>query len=371
MAARQSSPKNRRRRHERRQFSVTHVPVRQPSTARLDHNIFSKGEWKRARLRDHPRVPISISFARLGKHPTTTISDKHAEVSAIADTGAQSDLWSMKEFLASGFSRHDLKPINLSLSAANHSPIPIEGAFFSELTTKSSGGSVASCHSMVYLSSSFQALYLSYESLLNLGLLSHCFQSLSGTGAISPENDIRPGPEDCRNTPPAANATRATNDACYTPNTAHDSTCNCPQRKAAKPRPSKLSFPCKTENNERMRQWLLDRYTASTFNTCPHRALPCMEGPPIEIHVDPAATPRACHTPANVPLHRQQRVKEDLPRDETLGVIERVPYGEPSHGAIEWLLLGNMMVPLGAQLISRRSTSSAEGRPMPWSPSSN
>ena len=79
-----------------------------------------------------------------------------------------------------------------------------------------------------------------------------------------------------------------------------------------------------------MRAWLLDRYASSTFNTCLHRALPSMEGPPVEIHVDPAAPPKACHTPTPVPLHWQQRVYDDLLRDEALGVIERVPYGEPT-----------------------------------------
>ena len=54
-----------------------------------------------------------------------------------------------------------------------------------------------------------------------------------------------------------------------------------------------------------------------------------MEGPPIEMHVDPAATPKACHTAAIVPLHWQQEVYDDLLRDEALGVIERVPYGDP------------------------------------------
>ncbi|KAJ8333518.1 hypothetical protein SKAU_G00415260 [Synaphobranchus kaupii] len=47
------------------------------------------------------------------------------------------------------------------------------------------------------------------------------------------------------------------------------------------------------------------------------------------MHVDPTATPRASHTAAGVPLHWQQRVYDDLLRDEALGVIERVPYGEP------------------------------------------
>lgn len=102
---------------------------------------------------------------------------------------------------------------------------------------------------------------------------------------------------------------RALNAGCPVPTNAPNVTCSCPQRGAAPPRPSELPFPCKPENNA--------------------KALPCMESPPIEIHVDPTATPRACHTPANIHHHWQQRVYDDLLRDEALGVIERVLYGEP------------------------------------------
>ena len=119
------------------------------------------------------------------------------------------------------------------------------------------------------------------------------------------------------------------NNECIALSTSYDVTCSCPQREAMPPRPAELPFPC-VPTNERMRVWLLDRYASSTFNTCQHRALPSMEGPPVEIHVDPAAPPKACHTPAPVPLHWQQRVYDDLLRDEDLGVIERVPYGEPT-----------------------------------------
>ena len=35
------------------------------------------------------------------------------------------------------------------------------------------------------------------------------------------------------------------------------------------------------------------------------------------------------HTPANVPLHWKERVYEDLLRNNSPGVFERVPYGEP------------------------------------------
>ena len=108
--------------------------------------------------------------------------------------------------------------------------------------------------------------------------------------------------------------------------------CNSPQR-AAVPLPShKLPFPCTPENNNKIKEWLLDRYAASTFNTCPHRALQCMAGSPIEIHMEPYAKPIACHTPVTIPLHWLQKVREDPYRDEALGILEKVPHGEPT----EW-----------------------------------
>ena len=173
---------------------------------------------------------------------------------------------------------------------------------------------------MVYVSSSVHDMYLSYESLLNLGLLANGFPGTDNT-------DNR-HPYELGSTPPE-NATRSLSDGCDIPPTSHHHTCSCPQRQTPPPRPSELPFPCSPENNEKMKAWLLDRYVASTFNTCPHRPLPCMDGPPIEIHVEPTATPKTCHTPASIPLHWQQRVYEDLVHDEALGVIERVPYGEP------------------------------------------
>ena len=326
----------RRRRHNRK--TTTHVTITTPSAARLDHHIFSKGEWKRTRLRDHPRLPITISLSRPGRTGSgayNTPSDIYAEVSAIADTGAQSDLWSLSDFIACGFSRDDLHPISLSLSAANRSPISIEGAFFAKLATQSSSGEITACHSMVYVSSSVKDMYLSYDSLLNLGLLPRTFPCLGNPTGPPPDRETSATQPHASRVSPDINAIRALNDGCPgaqgcpVTNAAHNATCSCPQRGAAPPRPSELPFPCKPENNTKMKAWLLNRYASSTFNTCPHRALPCIEGPPIEIHVDPAATPKACHTPTNIPLHWQQWVYDDLLRDGALGVMERVPYGEP------------------------------------------
>ena len=331
VAACHSSKTRQRRRHNR--APTTHGTVGRRPPVRLDHHVFTKGEWKQARLREHPRVPITISVdtsaqTRYG-NPTRT-SHTHAEVSAIADTGAQSDLWSMKDFLACGFSHDDLLPVSLGLSAANRSPISIEGAFFAEITTRPHNSEATSCRSMIYVSTSVQAMYLSYDSLLNLGILSNYFPSPQTVD--TPTGRCHTSDPESVNTTyelPPINPVRAINNGCNTSSDQRDITCSCPQRDATPPRPSELPFPCTAENNGQMKKWLLHRYASSTFNTCPHRALPNMEGPPIEIHVDPTATPKACHTPASVPLHWQQRVYEDLLRDEALGVIERVPYGEP------------------------------------------
>ena len=291
----------------------------------LDHHVFSKGEWKRARLRDHPKVHITISLdksawwhKKKGDGPATA-SPIDATITAVADSGAQSDLWSLDEYLAHGFSRSDLAPVKMTFTAANRSPIPIEGAFFATIGTQSASGVRKTCRSMIYVSSAVRTMYLSYESMLNLGIINLAFLDVS---------ELNKPP---RNSPlgtPHINVVRDVNDGCNAPR--HENNpCSCPQRTMTPLRPSVLPFECTPANNAIMKDWLLKRYAASTFNTCPHRPLPCMEGPPIEIHIDPDATPKTCHTPANIPIHWHQQVYEDLLRDEALGVIERVPYGEP------------------------------------------
>ena len=214
----------------------------------------------------------------------------------------KSDLLSLTDFLACSFPRNVLHPINLSLSAANHLPISIEGAFFTKLATASRSSEITSYHSMVYVSSSVKDMYLSYNLLLNLGLLSHTLPSLGDSNVSPPERETYSEQLHDSCASPALNTKWALNNGCQASTVTHDATCSCPQHGAAPPRPSKLPFPCRPEKSVKMKVWLLDRYASSTFNTCPHRALPCMEGPPIEIHVDPEETPRVCHTPANIPL---------------------------------------------------------------------
>ncbi len=50
-----------------------------------------------------------------------------------------------------------------------------------------------------------------------------------------------------------------------------------------------------------------------------------MEGPPLQLMVDPNAKPVAAHNPVPVPIHWQNDVKAGLDRDVILGVLEPVP----------------------------------------------
>ena len=66
-------------------------------------------------------------------------------ITAMADTGAQSCLWSMTGFLAAGFTTSDRIPVSLDLVAANESPIKIAGAIILRLQGHSPDSEPFSC----------------------------------------------------------------------------------------------------------------------------------------------------------------------------------------------------------------------------------
>ena len=251
---------------------------------RVSHHIFTKGEWKKARFTGHPTVNItmSVDHAHYNSFGVKPPDATDMIVNCIADTGAQSNLWSLKQCKEMGFTDADLIPVTSTLSAANKSRIKINGAILLNMSGIASDGSEIMCTAMVYVSASVSGFYLSYDTMVDLGIIASSFPTVGDAfldGHLNAGIDM---------TQFAATAT---------------SRCSCPVRKPIPPRPSHLPFECALKKIDSMRDWLLDQFSASTFNTCPHQPLPEMSGPPIEIHLDSAATPRVCHTPANVPLH--------------------------------------------------------------------
>ena len=70
--------------------------------------------------------------------------------------------------------------------------------------------------------------------------------------------------------------------------------CSCPHRTVVPVHPVALPFECTTASNAKMEEWLLHRFASSTFNTCLHRPLPRMTGPPVEIHLEDGVIPERC-----------------------------------------------------------------------------
>ena len=270
----------------------------------LGHHIFSKGEWRKARLRNHPSTQLNVTNDSSPSFSTT--------VNALADSGAQTDVWSMEEFLRAGFSIDKLTPVRLTLNAANKSAIRIDGAFLGTISGRTPNGTLLTTKSMIYVSRDVRGFYLSYDTMLNLDMLPKSF----------------PGPG-CANIELTSGGTDGLLQSMDNHRITKETTeCDCPQRAPVPPRPAELPFECSPDNNEKMKEWLLEYFKNSTFNNCPHTPLPAMDGPPLEIHLKEDSKPFAHTKAAKIPLHWQQQVYEDLMRDIDLGVIERVPENE-------------------------------------------
>ena len=261
-------------------------------------------------VRDHPMIDLRISQAD---------KTKVVPVRAIADTGAQSNIWGIEGFLKAGFDTTILKRSNLNITAANKESLPITGSFLAHIEGDSANREVVSCKATIYVSPSVSGLFISFDTLISLQIVNNQFPIIGQ----SSKTDSAHHPEHIMRAVSLLECNREINSGC------DKHICDCPRRSPVPKRPESLPFKPTPENIPRMKRWLLDYFGASTFNTCPHQPLQEMSGPPVEIHVDPDAQPRVCHTPAQIPLHWQEQVEEDIQRDVALGILEKVPYGEP------------------------------------------
>ena len=199
--------------------------------------------------------------------------------------------------------KDSLLPVKRKMIAANNEGINILGAFFARLSGSDKNGNHIECAEMIYVSDSTDVFYLSRNALEQLQVIGIDFPQI---GAASQSYVT------VNNSQPVIQSQE----------TSLKAPCGCLLRQSPPERPTELPFAAIEANNEKMKQWLLERYAASTFNKCPHQPLPMMEGPPIKLNVDPTATPVAIHTPAHIPIHWREEIKTQLDADVQLGVIE-------------------------------------------------
>ena len=238
----------------------------------LDHHIFTTDGWQKATTLTHPTLRLRITtcsedYKELGV-PRARIAPKYIDV--VADSGAQSSLWSRKEFLKSGFSMKDLIGVHHAMEAANTAPINIDGAIILRLTGCSESGDEVEAAVMTYISPDAKRFYLSREAMMQLGVISRSFPQIGA----SHTTDI------------SCNAI-TTEEKPYMSKTTLTTDCSCLKREPPPGRPTQFPFECIPSNCGKMKAWLLDRYASSSLNKCPHQVLPAMEGPPIEFHIYP------------------------------------------------------------------------------------
>ena len=259
--------------------------------AAMTHHIFTKGAWRRAQNASHPTLPLSISACN--------IPHKRATTDGVADSGAMYDVWSLQEYLNAGFLEKDLLQVSLNLTAANKSPILINGAFFAEITGHSVNGQPITAKVMIYVSKDVKGFYLSETTMFSLGILSKNFPTPGCALAASSKSNEKDFEEEA------------------------------PPRRPLPPRIETLPFECTKENIPKMKDHLLEYYKYSVFNNRSEDPLPEMAGPPLDIHIDEDAEPFACHKATPVPIHWDEEFHEDLLKDVNRDVLERVPHGEP------------------------------------------
>ena len=310
-------------------------PVREPAPVwrkgraaiPIDHHVFDGSYgWKQADATPHSTVKLSVrtnpdAFKQLNI-PARNFG-KEIITECVADSGAQTELLSLKIFHRMGLKKSDLIPVKKKMKAANNEEIKLLGATFLRIGSPDMNGTWQETKAMCYVTDSTDRFYLSKASMMNLGMLPPEFPAVGAAATLKPERN-----KVCL----SENTSTLGVTSCQTASSG-TAECECVKRTDPPPRPKQLPFSPSLDNAEQMKQWLLEYFKSSTFNTCTHQPMPMMSGPDMELKVDPNAKPYVTHRPVSVPLHWQEQVKETLRNLVDMGVLSKPPPNTP----LTWL----------------------------------
>ena len=143
----------------------------------LDHHIFTPGGWQKVHALKHPTLRLRVSTLKKDYSefsvPFPKIAPKHVDV--VVDSGAQSCLWSRREFIRSGFNPKGLIPVRHIMKAANAAPIKIDGAILLRLSGHNKDGKDIEAAVMTYISPDSNDFFISKEAMIQLGIIPHNF----------------------------------------------------------------------------------------------------------------------------------------------------------------------------------------------------
>ena len=289
--------------------AVSSVPAEQAKPRPLEHHVF-EGKWVARPSKPHPVMtvkltPLPADHEKLG-YPLKTSNPTPIEIPMIADSGCQSSIIPLRSALAMGIAKADIIPVQLNMRGAIEEDMGVEGGIIVEVATVDVMGTPKTAKQLMYVSTKIGRAFLCREALVALSVIPRNFPSVP---AIQPADQVA-----------------------STADLLEGLKCSCPKRsQEPAPIPTKLpaGLTATSENIPALRNWLLEYYAATAFNTCEHQPLPMMKCEPLELYVDPQAKPVAIHKPGLVPIHWQDKVYQDLERDVRIGVLEKVAPNTP------------------------------------------
>ena len=295
------------------------------TTIPLPHCVHSlHAGWLLTPARPSPTHPLEIKVDRAAyaslhlSVPKSSLKPSRIKSQqSCLDTGAQLTTVPVSILSALNIKVENLLPVATNLNTVTGMPVDIIGGIFLTFTgTNPTTGGVRITRQLAYVSRSVPYPFMSREACTDLGVIPLSFPAIGS----------------CDAPPATAAATSATHTPCTNTGVSSpgDAPCSCPLRQPPPTTPPVLPCSPTKENLPQLKQYIMDRYAASAFNTCEHQVLPLMQdSPPLRLFADEEATPVAFHSPAAVPVHWNEQVKAGLDRDVRLGVIERVAVNDP------------------------------------------
>ena len=287
------------------------------------HNVISG--WSQTQPRQSPTIMAQFSLDRKGyaelNLPLPKFSAGHSPgrtnlTTSVCDSGAQLTVIPHTMLAQMRIKPNSIFPVQTKVQGVANSPLVVDGGILVLVTAKNeSTGALRVTRQLAYVSTAVKVPYLSFDACIDLGLMQPNFPDIDYY-SDSPHamlNQISP--------------TQCSNSGVPTLN---ESVCSCPPRELPPTVPPVLPCAPTPENLPLLKEYILKRYASSAFNCCEKQPLKLMnQSPPLRIHTDELAKPKAVHTPGTVPLHWKSAVKAGLDRDELLGVIEKIPVNSP------------------------------------------
>ena len=179
----------------------------------------------------------------------------------LPDTGAQLTVTGMKFMRSLRVTKSELIPLSHGVSAANNMGLGLLGGAFVTFKGKNQQGIVSETRQLCYVASNIEGVYLSKSACVELGLIHSKFPAIGAFGHQKTTDFIETNLD---------NKDYKVYKCSY-----NDYICTL-----YSPIPSKLPFPAVAANREKLKQWIIDRYSSSAFNQCEHQRLPLMKGSP-------------------------------------------------------------------------------------------